>query len=94
MQRIKSIDAFRGLFILSMIVWHVSLWWTSSLHSWALIFLRLTIYFIAGTGFVFVSGISAVLSIKIRMEKVYFDPNYSNHSLIKEYYYRSSFFFY
>lgn len=93
MRRIKSVDAFRGYCIFAMIVWHTSYWWASPLHSWALILLRLTTEVIGAAGFLFVSGISSVLSIRRRMEKVKSDPNYSKQNFIREYYYRSFFFF-
>ncbi|GAH77377.1 unnamed protein product, partial [marine sediment metagenome] len=89
----KSVDAFRGYCIFAMIVWHTSYWWASPLHSWALILLRLTTEVIGAAGFLFVSGISSVLSIRRRMEKVKSDPNYSKQNFIREYYYRSFFFF-
>jgi len=93
MRRIKSVDAFRGYCILAMIIWHTSYWWASPLHSWALILLRLTTEVVGAAGFLFVSGISAVLSIRRGMDKVKSDPNYSKHNFIKEYYYRSFIFF-
>lgn len=89
MKRIKSIDAFRGYCILAMIIWHTSYWWTSPFESWAMIILRLTTEIIGASGFIFVSGLSSALSVRLGMEKVNSDPNYSKHRLFKEYYYRS-----
>ncbi len=94
MRRIKSVDAFRGYCIFAMIVWHTSYWWASPLHSWALILLRLTTEVVGAAGFLFVSGISVVLSIRRRMDKVKSNPNYSKQNFIREYYYRSFFFFF
>lgn len=92
MQRIKSIDTFRGLCILAMVVWHIALWWTESLDSWVLVVLKLYLYVICAAGFLFVSGLSTALSLRMRMEKVNSDPNYSKNDLLKEYYYRSLLF--
>lgn len=92
MRRIKSIDAFRGLCILYMIFMHIFEWWIRPSDIWVHTAGRMMIEFIGASGFLFISGISTTLSIRLRKEKVKSDPNYSKRVFLKEYYYRTSFF--
>ena len=92
MRRIKSIDAFRGLCMLYMIFMHILEWWIIPADIWVHTAGRMMIEFIGASAFLFISGISTTLSIRLRKEKVNSDPNYTNSILIKEFYYRDLLF--
>lgn len=92
LNRIKSVDAFRGFSIFIMVFYHPILWWTVASQVWMLLLVR-RILFIEASIFIFVSGISAVLSLRKRMEKVHIDSFYSKRKLLKDHYSRSLIFF-
>lgn len=91
MSRIKSIDAFRGFSIFIMIFYHPILWWTLASQVWMLLLVR-RLLFLEASLFLFVSGISVVLSLRSRMEKINLSPFYSKSDLFKEHYLRSLMF--
>ncbi|MFX0057959.1 MAG: heparan-alpha-glucosaminide N-acetyltransferase domain-containing protein [Candidatus Heimdallarchaeota archaeon] len=90
-QRIKSVDAFRGLSIVVMIFYHPVLWWTVTSQIWLLLLVR-RILFLEASLFVFVSGISVVLSLRNRMEKIDINQTYSKRDIRREHYSRSLIF--
>ena len=92
LNRIKSIDAFRGFSIFIMIFYHPILWWTVASQVWMLLLVR-RLLFIEASLFVFVSGISVVLSLRSRMEKINDNLFYSKRKIFKEHYFRSLIFF-
>ncbi|MBA7503791.1 hypothetical protein ES706_02412 [subsurface metagenome] len=92
MRRIKSIDAFRGLCIFYMIIGHAVIWWTKESHKEIVLILRRLTEILGATGFLFVSGISVVLALRKKMEKVKADLKYSMNDLFKEHYARSLLF--
>lgn len=92
MNRIKSIDAFRGLCICYMIFGHAVIWWTKESHKEIVLILRRLTEILGATGFLFVSGISAVLALRIKSEKVKDDLKYTKYELFKEHYARSLLF--
>ena len=92
LNRIKSIDAFRGFTIFLMVFYHPILWWTVESQVWMLLLVR-RLFFIEASLLLFVSGISVVLSLRTRMEKVHIDSFYSKRKLLNEYYLRSIIFF-
>ncbi len=78
--------------MLYMIFMHFFEWWIIPADIWVHTAGRMMIEFIGASAFLFISGISTTLSIRLRKEKVNSDPNYSNSVLIKEYYYRDLLF--
>jgi len=89
--RVKSVDAFRGLSIVVMVFYHPVLWWTISSQIWLLLLIR-RILFLEASLFIFVSGISVVLSLRNRMDKINDDLTNSNYFVYKEHYSRSLIF--
>jgi len=69
MKRIKTIDTFRGWCIFMMVFGHMLSWWVRSEDRWLTSALHSIFGDIVGTGFLFVSGLSAVLFFKNRLIK-------------------------
>ena len=69
MKRIKTIDTFRGWCIFMMVFGHMLSWWVRSEDRWLTSTLHSIFGDIVGTGFLFVSGLSAVLFFKNRLIK-------------------------
>ena len=69
MKRIKSIDTFRGWCIFMMVFAHMLSWWVRLEDRWLTSLFHSIFGDIVGTGFLFVSGLSAVLFFKSRLIK-------------------------
>ncbi len=70
MKRIKSVDAIRGLCILLMILGHLLDWWIRPEDRWLVYMLFAFLAPIAATGFMFISGFSAILSYKRKVTNI------------------------
>jgi len=70
MKRIKSVDTIRGLCILLMILGHLLDWWIRPEDRWLVYMLFAFLAPIAATGFMFISGFSAILSYKRKVANI------------------------
>ncbi|MBD3254006.1 MAG: DUF1624 domain-containing protein [Candidatus Lokiarchaeota archaeon] len=88
MKRIKSIDTFRGLSMLWMFMGHLQLWWIVERDRW-IYYLTLSIFDVIGaSAFLFISGLSLMISYKKKTE-------YNEHSksVRNEYLFRTALIF-
>ncbi len=91
MKRLKSLDMFRGLAMLYMLVGHMVTWWPVPEERWILISYVSILSTLGAVGFTFISGISTMISYRnrlIKMEKV---ENYSFSQVKYEYLIRATF---
>jgi len=70
MKRIKGIDTIRGLCILLMILGHLIDWWIRIEDRWLINILFAFLAPIAATGFMFISGFSAILSYQRKVTNI------------------------
>ena len=90
-KRIKSIDIFRGLCMAWMILTHIIDWWLNNEYHWLH---RVTIMIvdpIGASGFIFISGVSIMLSYRNRFDKIRVSDNY-NYRIVKNSYLFRGFF--
>jgi len=91
MERLKSIDIFRGLCILWMFIGHLIEWWIKPEYLW----LRTVTFYIfdpiGASGFLFISGVSIALSYRNRLYRVKEIKDLS-YSRIKMSYFLRAFF--
>ena len=89
MQRIKSLDTFRG-FIIALMVWsHACEWWLNSSSQW---FFQVAYVFIIrtfGPGFLFISGISTALYVKNKFSKLNLTKDVNKKVIRHEYFIRA-----
>ena len=69
MKRVQSIDMIRGFCIFLMVLGHLLDWWIIKPDRWLVFYFFSFLASIAATGFLFVSGFSAVISYKSRAKK-------------------------
>jgi uncharacterized membrane protein len=85
MQRLKSIDSFRGLIMFLMLWVHLVGWWSSDAAQWldygTYVFIDRTL----APGFLFLSGMSAMLYYKTGMKKIQGLGKNAYHLLRNEY---------
>ncbi len=89
MRRIKSIDAFRGLCMFYMVFMHPINWWILPEDFWLYQLFEAIMEVVGASGFLFVSGLSIALSLRLRWKKAEDDPEYSRKTCFKEHYYRT-----
>ncbi len=83
MKRLKSIDIFRGLGMVYIMVGHMIDWW--AIEDW-LFYIFVSLFSALGAaGFVFISGVSTMISYKKRIDRVKTDVNYGYKTVKKEY---------
>ncbi len=70
MKRIKTVDTIRGLCILLMILGHLIDWWIRIEDRWLINILFAFLAPIAASGFMFISGFSAILSYKSKVTNI------------------------
>jgi len=70
MKRIRSVDSIRGLCILLMILGHLIDWWIRLEDRWLINILFAFLAPIAASGFMFISGFSAILSYKRKVTNI------------------------
>ena len=76
-QRLKSIDVFRGLCMFWIVLTHLIDWWLKSEYIW---FHRITVMIFdsfGASGLLFISGLSIALSYRNKMNKVNNSEDYS-----------------
>ncbi|MHA2287225.1 MAG: acyltransferase family protein [Promethearchaeota archaeon] len=89
MQRIKSLDTFRGLIIALMVWSHACEWWLSPSSQW---FFQVSYLFmdrIFGPGFLFISGISTTLYVKNKFSKLNLTKDVNKKVIRHEYFIRA-----
>ncbi|TKJ23028.1 MAG: hypothetical protein CEE43_04745 [Promethearchaeota archaeon Loki_b32] len=89
MKRIKSIDTFRGWCLFMMIFGHMLSWWVRSEDRWLTSAIHSIFGDIIGTGFLFVSGLSAVLFFKSRLIKAEASEDINIEHVNNEYLFRA-----
>ena len=90
-KRLGSIDLFRGLCIIWMIVGHSIGWWTTSEFSSEVHLITLVVDAFGAAGFLFVSGMSITLSYLNKREKAQDTDGYNYRHLRLEYFLRALF---
>ena len=70
MERLKSIDIFRGLCMSWMFLGHLIEWWISPEYLWLRTFTFFIFDPIGASGFLFISGVSIALSYRNRLSRV------------------------
>jgi len=68
MQRLKSIDSYRGLMILLMVWVHLTDWWLIASDRWFFDLTYVLVDRIFAPGFLFISGLSATLLVRKRIK--------------------------
>ncbi|NVM37245.1 MAG: DUF1624 domain-containing protein [Candidatus Lokiarchaeota archaeon] len=91
MKRLKSIDIFRGLAMLYMMVGHMITWWPVPEENWILIGYVSLFSTLGAVGFTFISGISTMISYRNRLVKLEKVENYSFSQIKYEYLIRAGF---
>ncbi|MFX1496613.1 MAG: hypothetical protein ACFFBH_03710 [Promethearchaeota archaeon] len=87
MKRLKSIDIFRGSCILWMFVGHLQDWWLTDSDRWLFHLTYNIVDPIGSSAFIFIAGLTAVLSLRSRRLKA---QDTKNLQLIrKEYFFRA-----
>ncbi len=89
MKRIKSIDTIRGWCIAMMIFGHMLSWWVRPEDYWLTSFIHGVIGDIAAGGFLFVSGFSAVISLRSRLTKAENSDLINKNQVKNEYLFRA-----
>jgi len=84
-KRIKSVDIFRGLGMIYIMVGHMIDWWSRPVDDW-LFYVYVSLFSALGAaGFVFISGVSTMISYRKRREKANNQEDYSIETVKKEY---------
>ena len=89
MERIKSIDIFRGLSICWMIIAHLQMEWLKATDYSVHLFTFAILDVMGSCAFLFVSGISTMISYKKRLKKITLSNDYTVHKLRNEYHFRA-----
>lgn len=89
MKRIKSIDILRGFAIVCMFLYHIQIWWLREPDLWITDVMYSSYAILGTTGFLFISGVSTMLSYRNRTMKI--SENYSNKTMRNEYLLRAFF---
>jgi hypothetical protein len=77
MKRIQAIDIFRGMCIFYMTFGHMTYWWTAESSFWLYELIWNLGAPIGGGGFLLVSGMSAMISYKVNLEKAQLSADFS-----------------
>lgn len=89
MKRLKSIDIFRGMGMVYIIVGHMIDWWTRPEDDF-LFYIYVSLFSAIGAaGFVFISGVSTALSYRNRLVKAKTLDDYNKKVIKKEYLFRA-----
>ncbi|MFX1570840.1 MAG: heparan-alpha-glucosaminide N-acetyltransferase domain-containing protein, partial [Promethearchaeota archaeon] len=92
MKRLKSLDMFRGLAMLYMIVGHMVTWWPVLEIRIMIMASYISVASSLGAfGFTFISGISSMISYRNRLIKINKNANYSFAQVKYEYLFRAVF---
>ena len=89
MKRLKSIDTFRGLSMLWMLVAHLLHWWLKPEDLWIYDIIWAIFDVIGAAGFLFIAGVSTAISFRNRYYKAESSDNYNSHMIKVEYMFRA-----
>ncbi|MFW9818468.1 MAG: heparan-alpha-glucosaminide N-acetyltransferase domain-containing protein [Candidatus Thorarchaeota archaeon] len=93
LQRIKSIDIFRGLCMTWMVLNHLIDWWLLSSSSWLHNVTIMILDPIGASGFLFISGVSISMSYRRRQIKARTSKDMNMRIVKSSYFFRSLFLF-
>jgi len=91
MQRIKSLDTFRGFIMLAMVWVHLSEWWLRDADIWFSNAIVPVLKLIFGPGFLLLAGISITLSYRKNLIKITTINDFNYDIVKKEYLFRATF---
>ncbi|MFX1311698.1 MAG: heparan-alpha-glucosaminide N-acetyltransferase domain-containing protein [Promethearchaeota archaeon] len=91
LQRLKSIDIFRGLCMSWMILTHLIDWWLKNEYNWLHSLMIMILDPIGASGFLFISGVSISLSLRKRIIKANSSEDYNNRIIRNSYLFRALF---
>ncbi|NVM44628.1 MAG: hypothetical protein HWN79_06910 [Candidatus Lokiarchaeota archaeon] len=91
MQRIKSLDSFRGFIMLAMVWVHLCEWWLREEDIWFSNAIVPILKLIFGPGFLLLAGISIALSYRKSLIKITIIDNFTYDILKREYLFRATF---
>ena len=91
LQRLKSIDTFRGLCMSWMILGHLTSWWLKQDEYWVFNLLSYILDPIGASGFLFIAGVSVMLSHRKKLLRSTNSDGYSYRMLRNEYFFRALF---
>ena len=91
MQRIKSLDTFRGFIMLAMVWVHLCEWWLRGEDIWFSNAIVPILKLIFGPGFLLIAGISITLSYRKSLIKITRIDDFNYNILKKEYFFRATF---
>ena len=90
-QRLKSIDIFRGLWMSWMVLTHLIDWWLKSEYNWLHSVTIAILDPIGASGFLFISGVSISISYRKRIIKVKSSEDYNYRMVRNSYLFRAAF---
>jgi hypothetical protein len=90
-QRLKSIDLFRGLCMSWMVLTHLIDWWLKDVYKWLHSAAIMILDPVGASGFLFISGISISISYRKRILKVKSSEDYSYRMVRNSYLLRATF---
>ncbi|MFX1259779.1 MAG: heparan-alpha-glucosaminide N-acetyltransferase domain-containing protein [Promethearchaeota archaeon] len=91
MKRLKSIDILRGLSMLWMFLAHLMIWWLQKEDLWLYRATFAICDVLGSSAFLFVAGLSTVISYRNRLIKVKILADYNKKMVKKEYMFRALF---
>ncbi len=89
MKRLKSIDIFRGLSMVWVLVAHLQHWWLRLEDMWLYDFTWMIFDVMGASGFLFIGGVSTSISYKNRISKANNSENYNTNMIRGEYMFRA-----
>lgn len=92
-QRLKSIDVFRGLCMFWIVLTHLIDWWLRSEFIWLHRITVMLFDFFGASGLLFISGVSIALSYRNKLNKVNTTEEYSLRTVRNSYLMRALFIF-
>jgi len=93
LQRLKSIDIFRGLCMSWMVLTHLIDWWLKNEYSWLHSIMIMILDPIGASGFLFISGVSVSLSVRKRIMRANASEDYNYRMIRNSYLFRALFVF-
>ncbi|MFX1591817.1 MAG: heparan-alpha-glucosaminide N-acetyltransferase domain-containing protein [Promethearchaeota archaeon] len=88
-RRLKSIDTFRGLCMSWMVLVHLTGWWLNSDFFWLHGILIMIFDPIGASGFLFIAGVSIMLSHRKKFKKSKNSEQYNKRMIRNEYFFRA-----
>lgn len=88
MQRLKSVDSYRGIIMVFMLIVHLIAWWIVEEDRWFDMHIYFFIDRVFSPGFLLVSGLSATLYLRSRFAKAKTTEDYDETHIRNEYLFR------